>query len=90
MDSIASGKIEMVKSFETKEQHEKRFPVSILNAGKHDLEAENRLVSIRKNYKEDVPKVVAREWCDYSLNISLESALNIMNRSRVMNDRSYP
>jgi hypothetical protein len=63
------------------------FRVSIVNAGRYDLEEENRLVSIRNNYKEDVPKVVAWEWCDYSLNISLESALNIMNRSRVMNDR---
>jgi hypothetical protein len=87
MYSIASGKIEIVKSFETKEQHEKILRVSIVDAGKYDLEEENRLVSILNNYKEDAPKVVAREWCDYSLNISLESALNIMNRSRVMNDR---
>jgi hypothetical protein len=87
MYSIALGKIEIVKSFETKEQDEKSVRVSIVNAGKYDLEEENRLVSIRNNYKEDVLKVVAREWCDYSLNISLESALNIMNLSRLMNDR---
>jgi hypothetical protein len=89
MYSIASGKIafEIVKSFETKEQHERTFWVNIVNARKHDLEEENRLVSIRNHYKEDVPKVVARGWCDYSLNISLESARNITYRSRVMNDR---
>jgi hypothetical protein len=89
MYSIALGKIEIeiVKSFETKEQHGKIGRVSTVNAGKYDLEEENSLVSIRNNYKENVPKVVAREWCDYSLNISLESAVNMMNRSRVMNDR---
>jgi hypothetical protein len=87
MGSIAPGKIEIVKSFETTEQHETPFAVSIVNTGRHDLEEENRLVPIRNNYKEDVPKVVAREWCDYSLPISLESALNIMNCPRLMNDR---
>jgi hypothetical protein len=53
MYSIASGKIEIVKSLETKEQHESLFPVSIANAGRYDLEEENRLVPIRNNYKEE-------------------------------------
>jgi hypothetical protein len=87
MYAMASGKIEIFKSFETKEQHEESFHVSIVNPGKYDLEEENKLVPIRNNYKEDVPKVVAREWCDYSLNICLESAVNTMHRSPAMNYR---
>jgi hypothetical protein len=34
----------------------------MVNAGRDDLEEENRLVLLQNDYKEDVPKVVAREW----------------------------
>jgi hypothetical protein len=62
MYSIASGKIEIeieiVKSFETKEQHETISRVSIVNAGKYGLKKKTDLFRFGIIIKRMYPKLL--------------------------------